>query len=869
MNANICRPIIFYNNFLPAAGKKPAWDFCAFGVYDGVDVGEQIVSVNARDVLLEMWKHQSAFIHNLQGESMAQIVYALCYEEKEREQEFWDDSKLPFLFFCRLQFRGNIEVFRKNRMRLKNCINAVNGAEAMSYMTYDNSDLVIVIRAESYELGAGLINTMHQGKNFSFNDELCTLKNSFTVFAVEQNYIDRTEEEAFRRKLNQKKIDLVSIRVIERGYGRLSDLKRQLKEQFALAPILGIDDEVLIGNGIGWGDFLNLYCEKGELHIASQVNRIYIAGTTTTIITTIDNEHSFLPDYQESAIQRQNKTEEESKTILKRYVSAMLKRVRELESRSGNHGAYKELYIILNALSKFTEELFSDYIFFTILRPIRTLLELMERGMNDSYYEFIKSFNMYIQNSVKADRHAMQMMDLNTKIYDVPTKLNAFYTAYIYKVSEALNISDPDKSDEESHSYDFLVVPGVTAVINVVELYQRVSPKRRLLRVEIPENRLYDVCNVMIIFAHEAGHYVSTALRNREARYEHVLGCLSIAYVDYVMSFWGEQDSGMVPVTDAEWDNAKKRMKLTMKRMLDRELDKRYLEERQIGQGESSQRQIEAIVETNRLYQYYFCFLKQNLYRNVMDIMQSSIANVFGSFAIERSDGVRKDVWKKIRTATEHFLEKYEEGTTKIVVDTVFEQINSLYEESFSDLMSIFLLELDVKDYLNSIIKENEKQQKTIESLLRSDTLYRITLVLEVLYRGKKAERKRLNYDEDGEYLKERRLLVKAVKGMRRRVYQGWQQSLEPEEYRNGCFYTLLDESIYREVLQYLYRCMQDYETACLKKDSRICRISEELRDLYRLCRYGSNIEMQTASIEKFVYEYKREVYDELALQFG
>ena len=874
MYKSICRPIIFYNNFLPSDMYDRKWVYCAFGIFDGIVVENQIVSENARDILLKIWEHQKDSAYALEGKYTAQTVYAMCFHDEEKEQLFWNNDTLPYTFFCRLQFKSNLDSLRKNISALRNNIANVNNTESMVYETYDNSDLMIVIKAKTYEIGAGMINAMHQDVNFSLDDsKICELKNSFTVFAVKQNYIQRTLEKDFCDELNKIKIDMVSVRIIERKSGKLEELRGTIIDKInaevesvkCSAPILGTDDAIILFERIGWGDFLKLYCvNEGIFHNSCPVYHSFIASATTTLSTSLPECSHFLPECMSDNDPALSEKENRNKEILGKYAADMLKRVSALEQKQKDIGAYKELYIILNALPKFSEEIFSDYVFFTILNPISTLVELLEERKNDpyydSYYEFIKCFNMYIQNSVKSDRHTMQAMDFNTKIYDVPVKLNAFYTAYIYRVCEALNIQT---SGDEKHSYDFWVVPGVTDIVNVVELFQKTSAQKRLLKVVIPENRFYDVCNNMIIFTHEASHYVSTALRNRKDRYDHVLGSLASIYVNYVKSYLDEEPEISGYITNVAWENTKIRMKQTLIRMLDCEEDEQFLKTAQMGSSEKSEKQGKRIAENNKTYKWHFSFLKQNLYRAMMYIMQDRISNIFGGLAFDRNTAVRKEILDKILAASEHFLAKYEEGTTQMTSDTVLGQINDLYEESFADLMSMALLKLDVKDYLNNIIGESRKQHKDVGALRRTETVYRITLVLDVMSHFADRAHNFRNIVEKGEYYEERISLLRAVEGMKKHIHDGWIKKMQPEEFRKCCVYALLDKAVYKEAQQYLCDCLDEYMVQ-LQKSIELQEISDKLNELYDQCKNEKNIESQIASMEKFVYEYKEEVYGNL-----
>lgn len=871
MKKNICRPIIFYNNFLPAVKEKHNWEFCAFGTFDGISVEKRIIADSAGEILLKIWDHQKEFSYKLGGKYAAQVVYALCYADEEKEKKFWQKDSLPFTFFCRLQFRKNMDSLRRNKAKLEKKLNNIYNISAMIYTTYDNSDLMIVIKAKYYQNGAGLINAMHQGINFSFDKKyVCELKNSFTVFAIKQDFINETRKKEFREELNKTRITSVSIRIIERECGRIAELCKYLNEQLngeknfkiRTMPILGADDEVLSLEKIGWGDFLRLYCEEdGVFNNSCPIYQQHIAGATTTISTKIkEYEIAFEDCYMKEIVERGGDvSDDKDREKYEKYVGQMRQKLDDLVENVRDYGTYKELYMILNALPKFSEEIFSDYIFFAVLRPVNTLLDLLKEGMNDSYYAFIKNFNTYVQNSVKPDRHAIQIIDFNTKIYDVPTKLNAFYTAYIYRVSEILNIAD---SSEKKHIYDFMVVPGVTNIVNVKELFQKVSPEKRLLRVEIPENRFYDVCNIMIIFAHEAAHYVGTVLRNRKKRYGYVLESVASIYIDYVRSYCIEETELEIAASEKEWGIAKKRMAKMLECMLDREKNAEYLEKEQIGESEKKETQIKKLIENNIRYQEYFSFLKQNLYRAMMDITEAAIPNVFGGITFNLNEEKRQKAWDVIQEISNRFLIRYEESTSLITLDTVLEQLSNLYEESFADLISITLLELDAKDYLNSIIKENKQQKKNITSLYRTETIYRILLVINIMCYENENNQERLNYYQEGEYLEERCIILSAIERMTTYINKGWQECFNPYEYRSCCFYALIDKKIYNKVFHYLLKCQEDFKRH-MKEKTQICQKLSNFYLQYKNTK-KNNVEEQVAAMELFILDYKKKLFEEL-----
>ena len=203
---NICRPITFYNNFVPAVSIERSWEYCAFGAFDGVQIHNAILSKKASNILTEILEHQNDFSKELEGKYTAQTIYAICHDDEQKEKAFWeDDVTKPFIFFCRMQFKDNIDTFCQNKEWLERYLQRYEDITSMVYVSYDNSDLIMVIKTCLYSEGAKIVNGLHQGVNFSFGSERkCELRNSFTVFAVKSKFIASMTCEKQRQSLNEK-----------------------------------------------------------------------------------------------------------------------------------------------------------------------------------------------------------------------------------------------------------------------------------------------------------------------------------------------------------------------------------------------------------------------------------------------------------------------------------------------------------------------------------------------------------------------------------------------------------------------------------------------------------------------------------------
>ena len=217
MDKNICRVFTFYSNFLPAIMEEHSWEYCAFGTIDGIDVGNNIAE-NDGEILDCIRKEHTEFQKTLSGTYNAERIYGIRFGDIEAEKEFWEENpEYPFLFFTRIQCEGDRITFwdRNNKCKLEEKLSLGSEMKIMTYLTYGNSDLFLVIKAQSYQNGAQLIHAMNQGMNLIVDSEsVCYLKNSFSIMAVRHKWIDDMKDKQ-RMQLNQKKIECVYIKIIK------------------------------------------------------------------------------------------------------------------------------------------------------------------------------------------------------------------------------------------------------------------------------------------------------------------------------------------------------------------------------------------------------------------------------------------------------------------------------------------------------------------------------------------------------------------------------------------------------------------------------------------------------------------------------
>lgn len=853
MKRNICRPIILYNNFLPPKEDIFLWEYCAFGTFDGIDVMDAIIEEGVNDLLLKEWEHQIKVAEKLEGKYSVQIIYGYCHKEPGEEKKFWE-SNLPYTFFLRIQLKW--PYWKNKRESLEIVLNSLEGIISNVYYALDNTDFIVVIKAESYYKGAGIVHSMHR--------VLPGIMNSHTIFALKQEWIDTIsvgEKGEFEIKDLIRRIDL---RIIEKTLGEKTDWESKFLNELylcgdnmgndcSITSIIGTDDIMITIHNMEWVNFLKLYKTGGLLTNSGALYQKEFAGVTTTIVT----ETKIYDDELEKIIQQYEYEIEPwdsglKKSLYQDIVKQCHMQIEKLRDENSELD-FKELFMICNALPKYDDAVFSDYTFFAIIKPLRALLDLLtDWKIDDNYYEFIKSFLTYIQNSVKSDRLTMQMVDFNTRIYDIPTKICAFYTAYMYEVGNSLS-----KNMNET-PFDFMIIPGVTKIVNIKQVFRTVAEKRNLMRVEIPEHKFFDVEGMIVILTHEVAHYVGTTLRSRAIRKKYVLKAMARGYVGYIRNCLKEDLKIDITEENEElWGYCVQRTYVALDKLVDRNTREAYLLEKLPELADTTRRNIQ---DNSKGRGDYFILLEQFVQEGFLDITKGLIEAVFGVVMnYFKEKGV--DIRANIIEYSERFVTMVPGKTTMTTMYTMWQQVSRLYEECFADLISVLLLDLNVNQYLDYMIDESKKQKADIKAMYSTDSLLRITIIADVISRIKQ------NTDkiEGKKNCQEHMLIAKKMKSIvdNKRKNSGQElgmliSKLDSNDYIKCCAYTIMYVNTYEEIVQYLLQCYQKYS-----ENNIDTTIIKGIFNTYTAAD-SKNIEEAIVNIEEIIYKYKLDLYQDL-----
>ena len=838
-NINICRAITFCSNFIPANTTSAQWEYISIGTIDGIMVSDNLVNPPTVPITQYIWKEQKKFQGKLEGEYTAQQIFVIRYGSLEKEQNFWNlEKEYPFYFFCFCQIMGEKNVLWDNKEKLEEYLEKQADIKVLTYLTYDNTDLFIVMKARAYDNGAQMINRLHQKVNLSLQKEKAAyLKNSYTVFAVNKEWLGKLTEDDIDI-LNKQRIDSVHINVMEQerqGKDIISYFTGRLDEKMAvpLFPILGENDDIIILRNIGWGRFLKLYREVSG---SDGILKNGLAASISTLLVTWQEDCEGM--FEDDENQYSNKKEDE-----KRKGEKYLSKIASLKTKYGvnDNDEYGELKIILNALPKFTGEVFNDYIFYFLLKPIEFILEFiykyrMNRDYNkEYYYEFINHLYMYIQTSNMSDKHTVQGLGFNSKIYDVPIKLSAFYNAFLYRMTEILNA-------DNQCEYVFLTVPGMQFNVNVNELYPYISKEKRLILIKIPESSFYKICDMMNILGHETAHYVGRRFRNRRKRlfsfvksYVHIFA--GYLYNMYIMYF-GENLLTKEMLADIE------------KRIYD--LAILGLEKRRIYIDQNNKD------ESNIAIDYFVCLIP-----NLAYVMESLIENDLELALSPIAKGIDDEkqavqIMDNFREIVDRFM--FDGGSRLKMVNSrsVLEMLHSLFEECFADIMSILILGTSMKDYISCMISEAEEQGMPLETFEKTDAMFRIGTVILCLY---DLEGSLCSWKEEFDVESTEPWIGLAKKSV---LICYSEENIAREDFEDNIYACVANKIIFDNLYSYLKECIVDFTSYKNEPDmqDKIIKIQKVYHTFSEKDSY--NAEKQIKVISEVIEDFKDSFWKKL-----
>lgn len=550
------------STILPDDTKKN--QYLAIGYFDMVDVIEVQPSEDNHP-LFEAYKNSYRWENNIDSlmkeySTQELIVFTNIGEdgfEKKKIDRFWSGN-FDIRFISMIHVDN--EIAENNSLGLSTIINKINslfeGKEYLYYYSFDYSGIVLL--ANDMTIKEYLNNLFCL--NYKLENKTNLIRDSFSLCGISRRLLQNNSKlgnyDENKQNLicdkdywNESYIAVTNIGILD--YTKYRTFWQELKSQNEAAKrygLLGRQDVSIVNTkaNLEWlltvQALLDKYTSNQEKSFYSYETFIKVKidsllDDSKNINEQKDDNGENIPFNSKYNEKIYGKAEEE---LSQRYIKLKEEFDKRIEDSNGNltkktkkeqyGGEYLAplkavQYSILSILRNGFAEDFVICMYQSFLEFLDYLIEKVSNDKDDiiafdkTFNEYFRGLNSLVNSAMHSERQFVQATAFNAIIYDIPSKVMAFYVAIIADMQKIVRDENKDKK------YTFLLTPSFSNEIsvNVISYEEENPPHDRILRVSINEQTLYSPNAVIRRMAHEVAHYVGDDLRCRIERKKKIL----------------------------------------------------------------------------------------------------------------------------------------------------------------------------------------------------------------------------------------------------------------------------------------------------------------------------------------------------------
>lgn len=460
------------------------------------------------------------------------ILFTDVEEEKlsaEKIDQFWrDDSLLMYISLIHVDNESNIDqiITRINKVFAEQ--------QYLYYFSFDYSGIVLLaknMKIEEYMASMFRLNYKETGSGKLIRD-------SFSMFGLNKKRLSeyfKLAEQGYANITEMPEDEIFSV-VVNIGVQNFNTYTKFIKEVDGAGIItkkcglLGRHDVSIINDtgNLKWLIYIQYLLDKYTAKQQDDENYGQLFSTYETFVK-VEIKETFV-DTEDDGGNTYYKVVKAKLDMLCNEFSTKLTQKKEYYNGEYQIPVRAVKHSVLSILKNRFAEDFVLCMYSSFYETLSYLIGKMSSDKDDPeafeecYAEYFRGLNSLVNSAMHSERQFVQATAFNALIYDVPSKIMAFYVAIIHDIQKIIK-NDMDKN------YTFLLTPSFSNEICVKTIsYQKEElPHDRVLMVSINEKSLYNPRGVSRRMAHEVAHYVGDEIRNRPYRKECFV--LSVIYV--------------------------------------------------------------------------------------------------------------------------------------------------------------------------------------------------------------------------------------------------------------------------------------------------------------------------------------------------
>lgn len=548
---------LYKQHYLDQYSKPLQSEYSCWGYYDGMDIGEmqdmrlEKVSANhSVTPISQLWYMIGKKVEETTGQygSINIGIFRCCEgaEADKRLEEFWNEKKKSIFFGAAfLQLENSMQYIQMCDMLEQNeqqKIDEDRKCKVLSYCTFDNADLVLLIQGNSLRSMEQKIRDIEGNKEVQYLHSILGVSEEYLQACgkkkmILQNWYQRT-------CFVDEKVARLDIRLVTSGEDSIIGMQKELLEK--------VNDTYDIRN---FENIKYAYVSGHENWVISMENtdvRTMLAFLTPGGLATHQNdgykkrdnnqgrlyniETSYVLKYNEISEITSVNVEDEERTENKNLPHQWFRnRIEEYRGKlnvllaEGNESLYSYYLALLrtvNSLVQYEEFLLSADIFYLLFpsfemfeHKLKRVLELGKKvtpveieQAKKAVFEYVESVNSVIYHNIHTDQVYLMVPGYSGTSFSIPIKLNM---AFLWLTDRVALIFG---NTERKRKYRCILVPTMEAKPQTKRIEVESNPNDFLVCVKIPQRTLYMPEELMVILIHEMGHYIGGALRCRKER---------------------------------------------------------------------------------------------------------------------------------------------------------------------------------------------------------------------------------------------------------------------------------------------------------------------------------------------------------------
>ncbi len=539
--------------------------YSSFGYYDGFEIVQaaseksKLFTMDTESPTSILYYGAGKEISNIDiGKSMQIIGVFRCENDladKKRSEEFWELSdKLPYFAVGFLKVQN--DTFANASKKVEeicdmpfDCKEAA-GCRCLVCFTYDNADLIVFLAGNSMSCIMKKLQEIESLPSFSYMHNifgiaekyLKAIKTTETSLEVWENVNCNINEEI--KQIEMKFVtsgDKENIRLGLKKVFDESNQKHKIKnyEKMTYTYISGHENLLLKIEETDVKSFLTMLIPGGVL---THQNLMYQNGVYNIETSVYIQESMWSEVLGDIELKNKRSSVGWCKRLIDKYSQYMSKEF--AYGDEGFHSYFQSLVLTLNTLNQYEKFGVSSEIFFMIYPALKlfdnifvSAYETLGGNRNDNYDQikklkytlrkFISCVNSIIYHTIHTDQVFLMIPGYSGTPYSIPIKLNIMYEWVVNTIKDILN--------DENIDCQCILVPEMEAVPKSYLFDFGIETKDRLIYVYFSQRTLFLPRSLMIILAHEMGHYVGKEIRLRKQRWKHILRLMSRCIVSGIL----------------------------------------------------------------------------------------------------------------------------------------------------------------------------------------------------------------------------------------------------------------------------------------------------------------------------------------------